>query len=488
MSTIKEKTLNGLGWSFADNILSSGITFIVGLILARILSPAEFGILGMIAVFIAVSNSIIDSGFSTALIRKNDATNTDYNTVFYFNLLIGFTLFGVLYLCAPAISRFFKEPALVSITRVTGLALIFNSFSIIQRTLLTKLVDFKTQTKITVIASLISGVVGIGMALRGLGVWSLVGQQLTRQLLATSLLWKFGTWRPRLEFSDESFKELFGFGSRMLISGLLGTIYKNVYYLVIGKFYKAEQLGQYTRAEHFSTLFSSNLTGIIQRVSFPVLSTIQDNSDILKQAYRRMIRTTTFVSFTCMLGLAAVAKPLVVVLIGTKWMTAGSYLQIICLAGMLYPLHAMNLNILKVKGRSDIFLNLEIIKKIIAIFPIFLGIFIGIEVMLWGSVVVSFLSYFLNAHYSGRLINYAMKDQIKDISPSFLISFFMAAIVYLEGFVFTMPLMLQLISQVFTGILIIVTICEIGRFEDYLYIKKIILKVTGKELNDTKTE
>jgi O-antigen/teichoic acid export membrane protein len=269
MSSIKEKTLSGLGWSFADNILSSGITFIVGLILARILSPAEFGILGMIAVFIAVSNSIIDSGFSTALIRKNDATNTDYNTVFYFNLLIGFTLFGVLYLCAPAISRFFKEPALVSITRVTGLALIFNSFSIIQRTLLTKLVDFKTQTKITVIASLISGVVGIGMALRGLGVWSLVGQQLTRQLLATRLLWKFGTWRPRLEFSDESFKELFGFGSRMLISGLLGTIYKNVYYLVIGKFYNAEQLGQYTRAEHFSTLFSSNLTGIIQRLSFP---------------------------------------------------------------------------------------------------------------------------------------------------------------------------------------------------------------------------
>jgi teichuronic acid exporter len=488
MSSIKEKTLKGLGWSFADNILSSGITFIVGLVLARILSPAEFGILGMIAVFIAISNSIIDSGFSTALIRKNDATNTDFNTVFYFNLLIGFTLFAVLYLCAPAISRFFKEPVLIPITRVMGLALIINSFSIIQRTILTKRVDFKTQTKISVIASLSSGVVGVGMALRGLGVWSLVGQQLTRQLLNSILLWTFSNWRPKREFSGESFRGLFGFGSKMLISGLLGTIYTNVYYLVIGKYYRAEQLGQYTRAEHFSTLFSSNLTGIIQRVSFPVLSDIQDNNDILKQAYRRMIRTTMFVSFICMLGLAAVAKPLVVVLIGTKWLTAGSYLQIVCLAGMLYPLHAMNLNILKVKGRSDIFLNLEIIKKIIAIIPIFLGVFIGIEVMLWGSVVVSFFSYFLNAHYSGRLINYSVKDQIKDIAPSFLISFFMAAIVYLEGFVFSMPLMFQLILQVFTGIFIIVTICEIGRFEDYLYIKKIIIKGTDKGINDTKTE
>jgi len=488
MSSIKEKTLSGLGWSFADNILSTGITFIVGLVLARILSPAEFGILGMIAVFIAISNSIIDSGFSTALIRKNDATNTDYNTVFYFNLLIGITLFGVLYLCAPAISRFFKEPVLIPITRVMGVALIFNSFSIIQRTILTKQVDFKTQTKISVIASLSSGVVGIGMAFRGLGVWSLVGQQLTRQLLNSIFLWTFSSWRPKRKFSGESFRELFGFGSKMLISGLIDTIYTNVYYLVIGKFYRAEQLGQYTRAEHFSALFSSNLTGIIQRVSFPVLSTIQHNSDILKQAYRRMIRTTMFVSFTCMLGLAAVAKPLVVVLIGTKWMTAGSYLQIICLAGMLYPLHAMNLNILKVKGRSDIFLNLEIIKKIIAIFPIFLGIFIGIEVMLWGSVVISIVSYFLNAHYSGRLINYPVKDQIKDIAPSFLISLFMAAIVYLEGLVFAMPLMFQLILQVFTGIIIIVTISEFGRFEDYLYIKKIVINGIYKEINDTKTK
>jgi O-antigen/teichoic acid export membrane protein len=475
MTSIKEKTLNGLGWSFADNIFSTGITFIVGLVLARILSPAEFGILGMIAVFIAISNSIIDSGFSTALIRKNDATNTDYSTVFFFNLLIGFMLFGVLYLSAPAISRFFKEPILIPITRVMGLALIINSFSIIQRTLLIKRVDFKTQTKISVIASLTSGIVGIGMALSNLGVWSLVGQQLTRQLLNSVLLWAFNTWRPVGVFSIKSFKELFGFGAKLLISGLIDTIYTNVYYLVIGKFYKADQLGQYTRAEHFNSLFSSNLTGIIQRVSFPVLSEIQNNEDILKQAYRRMIRTTMFVSFTCMLGLAAVAKPLVVVLIGSKWLTAGSYLQIICLAGMLYPLHAMNLNILKVKGRSDLFLKLEIVKKIIGTIPILLGIFIGIKVMLWGSVFVSVIAYFFNSFFSGRLIAYPVKNQINDIAPSFIISIIMAVSVYTLGLVITLPLLIQLILQIFVGIFIIVTICETVRFEDYLYLKRIVI-------------
>lgn len=481
MASVKEKTINGLGWSFTDNLLSSGITFIVGLVLARLLTPSEFGILGMITVFIAISNSIIDSGFSTALIRKNNVTTSDYNTVFYFNLLVGFTLFVVLYFSAPAISRFFKVQILIPVTRVMGFALIINSFSVIQKAILIKRVDFKTQTKISVIASLTSGIIGIGMAFKNFGVWSLVGQQLTRQLLNTVLLWTFNKWRPILTFSGESFKSLFGFGSKLLVSGLIDTIYTNVYYLVIGRFYRADLLGQYTRAELFGSLFSSNLTGIIQRVSFPILSSIQDDTDMLKQAYRRMIKTTMFVTFTCMLGLAAIAKPLIVILIGEKWLTAAYYLQIISIAGMLYPLHAMNLNILKVKGRSDLYLKLEILKKLIAVLPICLGIFIGIEVMLWGSVLVSFLAYFLNGHFSGQLIGYKLGDQIKDIFPSFIISFFMSGVIYLEGILFTMPLMLLLILQIFTGLLIIIGICETGKFEDYLYIKKIVLEKFGKK-------
>lgn len=474
MNSLKEKTVNGVGWSFADNIVSTGITFLVGLILARILSPAEFGILGMIAVFIAVSNTVVDSGFSSALIRKNDATNTDYNTVFYFNLLLGIVLYGVLFLSSPAISRFFKEPILIPITRVMGIVLIINSFGIIQRTILTKQVDFKTQTKISLIASLTSGGVGIGMAVKGMGVWSLVGQQVSRQLLNSIFLWVFNKWRPILEFSKKSFRDLFGFGSKLLISGLIDTIYRNIFYLIIGKFYQADKLGQYTRAEGFNSVFSSNLTGIVQRVSFPVLSSIQNDPNLLKQAYRRVIKTTMLVTFTCMLGLAAVAQPLVVVLIGEKWLPAAGYLQIICLAGMLYPLHSINLNMLQVKGRSDLFLRLEIIKKTVGILPIVLGIFWGIEIMLWGSVLTSFVAYFLNSYYSGQLIHYSVSNQIKDILPSFGMALCMAIIVYLVGVIFSLPLIVQLILQVLTGVAFIFGVCEASHFEDYLFIKQLV--------------
>jgi len=290
MNSLKKKAIHGVSWSALDNIASSGITFLVGLALARILSPVEFGLLGMITVFIAVSNSIIDSGFSSALIRKTDAKDIDYNTVFYFNLLFGFVLYIILFFCAPVISRFFHEPVLIPVTRVMGIVLIINSISIIHRTLLVKKLDFKTQTKISFIASTISGVIGIGMALKGFGVWSLVGQQLSRQLMNTFFLWLFCAWRPLSEFSRQSFKELFGFGSKLLLSGLIDTIYKNIYYLIIGKFYNAAQLGQYTRAEQFDAVFSSNLTSVIQRVSYPVFSSIQDELKRLKQAYRRVIK------------------------------------------------------------------------------------------------------------------------------------------------------------------------------------------------------
>jgi len=242
MISLKEKAIHGVSWSAIDNVASSGISFLIGIVLARILSPAEFGILGMITVFIAVSNSIVDSGFSNALIRKNDAKDIDYNTVFYFNLLLGCFLYLILFFSAPIISVFFNEPILISVTRVMGTVLIINAFSIIQRTLLVKKVDFKTQTKISFIASITSGIVGIGMALEGMGVWSLVGQQVSRQLLNTIFLWVYSTWRPVLEFSKQSFKELFGFGSKLLVSGLIDTIYKNIYYLIIGKFYTAAQL------------------------------------------------------------------------------------------------------------------------------------------------------------------------------------------------------------------------------------------------------
>lgn len=273
--TLKSKTVHGVGWSLIDNVSGSGVSFLVGLVLARLLSPDEYGIMAMLAIFLAISNSIVDSGFSSALIRKNDVVELDYNTTFYFNLIVSFFLYCLLYISAPFISDFFSEPLLIPVTRVLGIVLIVNACSIIQRTILVKAVDFKTQTKISLISSISSGVIGVSMALCHCGVWSLVGLQLSRQVLNSLFLWIYGKWKPLWEFSYRSFKEMFGFGSKLLLSGLIDTIYKNIYYIVIGRFYSAAQLGQYTRAEQFTSIFSSNLTSVIQRVSYPVLSSIQ---------------------------------------------------------------------------------------------------------------------------------------------------------------------------------------------------------------------
>lgn len=478
--SLKHKTVKGISWSFIDNIASSGITFLVGLILARLLTPAEYGIMAMIAIFIAVSNSIIDSGFSNALIRKVHVERVDYNTVFYFNFAISVVLYLLLFVSSPAISVFFKEPILVEVTRIIGLIIIINSLGIIPRTIFIKNINFKTQTKVSLVSSISSGIIGISMAFVGLGVWSLVGQQLSRQILNTLFLWVYCKWRPVWEFSINSFKELFGFGSKLLLSGLLDTIYKNIYYLVIGRFYTPAQLGQYTRAEQFNTIFSSNLTSVVQRVSYPVLSSIQEEPARLREAYRKVIKTAMLVTFACMLGLAAVAKSLIIILIGEKWLPAVRLLQIICFSGMLYPLHAINLNILQVKGRSDLFLRLEIIKKIIAIGPITIGVFYGIEYMLLGGVFTSFIAYFLNSYYSANLIHYSTIEQVKDILPFFLISSFVAVVMWSISFLNISAFSILLI-QITLGLLIAFLIYEKTKLPEYLELKQIIFSIIRRK-------
>ena len=478
--SLKNKTVKGVGWSFIDNLSSSGITFLVGLVLARLLTPSEYGIMAILTIFIAVSNSIVDSGFSNALIRKTDARRVDYNTVFLFNLLVSGLLYVVLFLAAPAISRFFKEPLLVEVMRVIGWVLVINALAIIPRTLFVKEVNFKTQTKVSLIASISSGVIGIGMALAGLGVWSLVGQQLSRQLLNTLFLWIYCTWRPAWEFSMQSFKELFGFGSKLLLSGLLDTGFKEIYSLVIGRCYTAAQLGQYTRANQFNQIFSSNLTTVIQRVSYPVLSSIQDESERLREAYRKVIKSTMLISFACMLGLAAVARPLILILIGEKWLPAVGFLQIICFSGMLFPLHAINLNILQVKGRSDLFLRLEIIKKIIAVGPLVLGVLFSIEYMLWGSVCTSLIANFLNSYYSADLINYPTKEQIKDILPTILVSFATAAVMW-SLTLLSLSNWLLLPLQCLLGIALAVLIYECLHLPEYVEVKQLAFSILRRK-------
>ena len=475
-----DKTVKGVGWSFIDNIASSGVTFLVGLVLARLLAPAEYGIMAMIAIFIAISNSITDSGFSNALIRKIHIDRIDYNTVFYFNLLVSIVIYLLLFLASPAISSFFKEPILINVTRIIGWVVIINALAIIPRTIFVRNINFKTQTKISLISSVSSGIIGIGMALCNMGVWSLVGQQISRQLLNTLFLWIFCRWRPVWEFSIKSFRELFGFGSKLLLSGLLDTIYKNIYYIVIGRFYTSSQLGQFTRAEQFKTIFSSNLTTVVQRVSYPVLSSIQEEPERLREAYRKVIKTTMLVTFACMLGLAAVSKSLLLILIGEKWLPAVHFLQIICFSGMLYPLHAINLNILQVKGRSDLFLKLEILKKVIAIAPIIIGIFYGIEYMLYGSVCTSFIAYFLNSYYSADLINYSTKKQITDILPTFLVSLFTSAAMWSLSLL-NLSAYIIFPCQLLLGVILIFLIYEKMHLSEYLEIKRLMIGIIKRK-------
>lgn len=470
--SLKGKTIHGVIWSLIDNVSSSGVIFFVGIILARLLTPEEYGVMAMVSIFIAISNSIIDSGFSSALIRKVKVKPIEYNTVFYFNLLISLLLYICLFFISPFIALFFREPILCEVMRVIGLILIINALSIIPYTIFVREINFKTQTIISLIASVGSGVIGVWMAFSGQGVWSLVGQQLGRQCLNTLFLWFFCHWKPTVSFSMTAFKEMFGFGSKLLLSGFLDTIYKDIYYIVIGRCFSSSILGQYTRAKQFSMVFSTNLTTVVQRVSFPVLSSIQDDSIRLREAYRKVIKSTMLVSFACMLGLAAIAKPLLILLISDKWLPAVYFLQIVCFSNMLYPLHAINLNILKVKGRSDVFLKLEVIKKVLAIFPILVGVYLGIEMMLWGSVIISVISYFLNAYYSASLINYSVYEQLKDIFPSFIVSLGVGFLMWSISLL-SISYYLMLIIQLSTGFILAYLIYNWLRLDEFLEIKSI---------------
>jgi len=427
----------------------------------------------MITFFIAVSQSFIDSGFSQALIRKQDCSDTDLSTVFIFNFIVGCLFFAILFLSAPAISNFYNEPQLTMLVRVLSVVLVIDALSMVQRTILTRRIDFKLQTKISVIATVSSGVIGITMAFKGFGVWSLVAKTISQRVINSFLLWIWNKWIPKLIFSIDSFKNLFSFGSRLLVSGLMETAYQNVYYLIIGKIFSAKELGYYTRADQFQKLPSSNINGIITRVSYPVLSKLQDDDAQLKAAFRKLIKSSMLISFVLMFGLAAVAKPLVLTLIGEKWRNSIIYLQLLCFVGVQYPIHALNLNLLQIKGRSDLFLRLEIIKKVLVIPVILFGIFYGINAMIVGMAIFSAFAIFLNGYWTKRFINYSVITQIKDIFPSFLIALISALIVSFAGYFLPLKSMYILIIQLILGASIVIALCELLNINEYREIKVI---------------
>lgn len=471
---LKQKTVSGLTWSFIDNFAQLGLSFVIGIILARLLSPREFGLVGMTTIFIAISQSFIDSGFTQALIRKQNCTQADFSTVFFFNLALGILFFFVLFFSAPIISSFFNEPQLTLIVQVLALGLIINALTIVQRARLTKEINFKLQTKISIIATIISGIIGIWMAYTGYGVWSLVIKTLTGFVFTSLLLWLWNKWKPSLVFSKDSFKQMFSFGSKLLISGLIDTTYRNIYLLMIGKFFSATELGYYTRADQFSNLPSKNITGVIQRVSFPVLSSIQDDIPQLKAAYQKLIKSTMLITFILMFGMAAIAKPLVLTLIGVKWLPSVIYLQLLCFVGMFYPLHALNLNMLNVQGRSDLFLKLEIIKKLLAVPIIIISIFYGIKILILGMILLNLIGYYINSYWSGNFIDYSFIQQIRDITPSFILAVLISFIVFEIGNFLNISNLWKLITQTMVGVLLFIGLTESTKMKDYTYIKDII--------------
>jgi len=472
--SLKDKAVKGVAWSGVDNVIQMGVTFLVSIVLARLLTPDDYGLIGIIAIFTTVCTALINGGFTTALIRKKDATDDDYNTAFITNLGVSIVLYALIFIYSPLIANFFGREELLALTRVSSLGMIIGALALVQQTRLTKRIDFKSQTKITLIASVSSGIVGIVLAVLGFGVWSLVAQQLMSHCLRTVLLWFVNKWIPSLRFSSKSFHEMFGFGWKMMVSSVIDTVWKELYQVVVGKFYSPATLGQYTRSKQFSKLFSTNLTSVIQRVTYPVLSNIQDDKERMVAAYRKIIKITMFVTAISMFFLGAISEPLLYCLIGPKWHEAATYLPLICISGSLYPLHAINLNMLQVQGRSDLFLGLEIVKKIIALAPLFIGAFIGIMPMLFTNVLTSIIAFFLNSHYSGKFLGYSSWMQIKDVAPSYAIGTTVALSVFFMKYL-PMSFWIILPIQIIIGAVVFFVLCHITKCDEYEEIKKIVL-------------
>ncbi len=460
-------------WSLIDQFAHQGITFVVGIVLARLLSPQEFGLIGMTTVFIAFSQTFIQSGFAHALIRKKHCTPADYSTVFYFNLVVAALFFLILFFLAGAISVFFDQPQLKPIIRVLATGLIINAFAHIQQTRLTKQLNFRLQARITLFAALIAGTAGVALAYHGFGVWSLVAKTLIGYAFSALLFWFWSKWKPLWSFSKDSFYELFSFGSKLLLIDIMETLYRNIYLLVIGKFFSATELGYFTRADKFKNLPSLNLTRVIQKVSYPVLANIQGDMQRLKTAYQKLIKTTMYIVFPAMFIMAASAEAMIVSLIGVQWLPAVPYLQLLCFVGMFYPLQVINLNMLKVQGHAGLFLKIEVIKKIM-VFPVIIaGIIWGIQWMIFCMIVHAVTAFFIDSYYSGRQINYSSFMQLKDIASYFILSLITGFCVFLLPFFLLLAPIWILILQLTFGTLLIITLSALFRIDAYLFLKQI---------------
>lgn len=470
--SLKDKALKGSIWGAMERFWVHGVQFLVMLVVARILSPKDYGLVGMLGIFIIVSQTLVDSGFGQALIRKKDRDDVDCSTIFFFNIVLGVFFYLILYFIAPMVASFYEQPLLQPILRVFGLVIILNSFTIVQGALLTANLQFKKMSMAPMAASITSGIAAIVMAVRGWGVWTLVYQQIIYGIVNLCVLWFYSPWRPQWVYSWKSFREMFAFGANLMISGLIDTIYRNLYTLVIGKIFNAQKLGFYTRAVHYAQLPAHNINSIVMRVTYPILCKMQDNDDRLRENYRKLLKVTAFVIFPIMCGLAGASYPSIVLLIGKKWEFSTVLLVPICFMMMWYPIHAINLNLLKVKGRSDLFLRLEIIKKFFGVIILVASIPFGLVFMCYAQIANSLISLAINTYYTGKLINLGFWRQMNDISHILLTSLVLFALIKVLNLGID-NLVLQLIVDVVAGVIFYAGVAYFFRFKEIEYIKSL---------------
>ena len=424
-SELKRKTVNGLFWSLIENIFGLGQQIFFGIILARLLAVEDYGLLAMVTFFILLGQVFVDSGLSHALIRKQTCDNTDYSTVFWTNIAIGCIFYIIIWFISPYIALYYKKPELISLTRIASISIIIASLSIIQQTIFTKEVNFKVLTAISAISTFISGVVSVLMAYKGYGVWSLVWGSIINQTVRSILFLQHNKWVPKILFSKSRFRELFSFGFNILIISIISNFFKSINNIILGKHYisSPEILGYYNQADRFSTIPSSIITALTTKVTYPIMASVQDDNIRLKNICRKFTKTLMYVSFIVMFGLVAVAWPLFAILFQSKWLPAVKLFQLLCITYSIFPILLINMNIMKVKGRSDLFLRTEIIKYSGFVPIVILGMVYGLQVLMIGLVIFYWLSIFVSAMYTKKLINYTILEQLQDFIPVFLICF-----------------------------------------------------------------
>jgi teichuronic acid exporter len=466
--SLKSKTFRALSWSFIESVGLQGVRLVVGIVLARMLFPAQFGLIGMLTIFIYVCQIFFDGGYGAALIQKREITQLECCTIFFFNIVVGIAAAGLLCLIAPWVSVFYKQPALTALLRALSLSIVINSFASIQNIIFMRDLNFKILTKVSLISGGLSGIIGIMLAAFGFGVWSLVAQQLASMLLSAICLWAFSSWRPQFLFSFRVLGNLFGFGSRIMFIDLINRIFNNIYSLVIGKFFSAADLGYFTRAQNTQEIPMGSLVWMVGRVAFPVFSSIQDDPDQMKRGLRKALTMLVFVNSPMMIGLAIVARPLIVVMFTSKWIACVPYFQLFCVAGLLYPLQIMNNNVLLALGRSDLSLRLEIIKKVMIAINIAVTWRWGISAMVLGMIPISMISFYLNSYYVGRLIGYSIREQIRDFFSYFIMAAGMGLAVFAMGWLPIHNDWIILIVQVSLGLAVYISMCWVFKSKAFL--------------------